>query len=356
MKKIVQSLRRKKEVEAPQRITNDTVTEHRKRVLAGGRKFKYPIQYSRHKLVINTVIISTLALLLVGAFGWWQLYPRQNTSEFAYRVVAVVPLPVASVDGESVRYSDYLMKLRSAEHYLRQKEQATLTGDDGARQIEYLKRQAIRDTIADAYATSLARSQNIVVSDDELSSFLKAQRQSEDGEISERTYYAVISDYYNWSAAEYAHAMRAKLLRQKVSYAVDGNARTIAETAKKLTNQAGETPWGNLVQANAQKLPGVTYGASGMVPRTNQDGGLAVEAAKLKKGEVSAPITSLTGDGYYILRLVDSNERQISYEFIKIPLTVFQKQLDALYAEDKITLYINVLFKDQGQENTNAAK
>ena len=44
MKKIVQSLRRKKEVEAPQRITNDTVTEHRKRVLAGGRKFKYPLQ------------------------------------------------------------------------------------------------------------------------------------------------------------------------------------------------------------------------------------------------------------------------------------------------------------------------
>lgn len=347
MKKIIQKLRKGEIPEPPSRITNDTVSEHRKRVLAGGRKFKYPIQYSRHKLVINTVIISALALVLVLIIGWWQLYPRQNTSEFAYRVVAVVPLPVANVNGESVRYSDYLMKLRSAEHYLRQKEKATLTGDDGVRQISYLKQQAMNDTIADAYATQLARSKGIVVSDDELANFLRSQRQSEDGEISERTYYAVIKDYYNWSSEEYAHTMSAKLLRQKVSYEIDETAREIATSAGKLVNAAGDKPWAVVVQENAKSLPGVTYGASGLVPRTNQDGGLAVQAAQLKKGEISKPVTSLNGDGYYIIRLVDSNDTQVSYEFVKIPLTTFQRQLDALYGDNKITIHIDVPFRDE---------
>ena len=353
MKKILQKLRNRNTTEPPSRITNDTVSEHRKQVLAGGRKFKYPIQYSRHKLVINTVIISALALLIVLVVGWWQLYPQQNTSEFAYRVVAVVPLPVADVNGEKVRYSDYLMKLRSAEHYLRQKEKATLTGDDGARQITYLKQQAMRDTIADAYGAQLAHAQDLAISDDELTQFLRTQRQSEDGEISERTYYAVISDYYNWSPEEYARTMKAKLLRQKVAYAVDTNARATAESVNKLVGAAGATPWVEVVQTNSAKFPGVTYGASGMVPRTNQDGGLAIEAAKLDKGGVSAPVTSLNGDGYYIIRLVDSNESQVSYEFIKIPLTAFQRQLDALYTDNKVTTYIGVSLDDAREEDVS---
>lgn len=350
MKKIIQTLRRKKDPQAQGRITNDTVTEHRKRVLAGGRKFKYPIQYSRHRLVINTVIISALTLTLTLVFGWWQLYPQQNTSEFAYRVVSVAPLPVAEVNGEQVRYSDYLMKFRSAEHYLRQKEQVTLTGDDGARQIKYLKQQALSDSVADTYAAQLARSQGVTVSDEELNSFLRAQRQSEDGEITEKTYYAVVSDYYNWSADEYTHAMKAKLLRQKVSYAVDSDARAIATTTKAIIAKTGETAWSETLKANSASLPGVIYGASGMVPRTNQDGGLAVEAAKLQKGMVSPVITSLTGDGYYIIRLVDSNDTQVSYEFVKIPLTTFKQQLEDVYKDNKVHAFINVSL-----ENTVAA-
>ena len=41
----------------PTRITNDTVAEHREKVLAGGRKLKYPLQYTKRKLVRNTILI-----------------------------------------------------------------------------------------------------------------------------------------------------------------------------------------------------------------------------------------------------------------------------------------------------------
>ena len=99
MKKLLGKLakHRSSSDEAQSRITNDTVAEHRERILAGGRKFKYPLQYVRHRLVINTVIISTVALAALVSIGWWQLYSAQNTSEFMYKVTQVLPVPVASV-------------------------------------------------------------------------------------------------------------------------------------------------------------------------------------------------------------------------------------------------------------------
>src|SRR6478735_9399643 len=103
--------KRNKQVEAPSRITNETVAEHREQILAGGRKFKYPHQYERHKLVFNVLIIGVVTVILFGIVTWWQLYPMQNTSNFFYRVTRIIPMPVAMVDGAQVRYGDYLMML-----------------------------------------------------------------------------------------------------------------------------------------------------------------------------------------------------------------------------------------------------
>lgn len=329
----------------PERITNDTVGEHRRRTLARARKFKYPIQYSRHKLVINTIIISVLALIAVGVLGWWQLYPQQNTSAFSYRVTSVVPLPVASVKGEYVRYSDYLLKFRSAEHYIQQKEQATGTAEDEAKQRAYLKTQSLRDAIADTYALKLAKSHNVSVSDEELQEFLTSRRQIDGSEISERTQYAVINDYYGWTPDEYTHIMRTKLLRQKVAYAIDDTARSTAHRVKELVDAAGaKKQWKDIISSNDADLGAVTQGFSGMVPKANQDGGLAAAAAQLKKGQTSELIRSSTEQGtfYALVRLVASNDTQINYEFILIPVKELQSQIDELYNGDEIRVFIDV--------------
>ena len=111
----ISHLKRKKE-QAPTRITNETVAEHRERILAGGRKFKYPIQYARHKLVINAILVSVAVAVLLIVIGWWQLYPMQNSSAFMYRLTRVIPVPVAIVDGEHVPYRDYLVQYRGSEY------------------------------------------------------------------------------------------------------------------------------------------------------------------------------------------------------------------------------------------------
>ena len=45
MKNLLNRKDKKQPKELPKRITNDTVAQHREKVLAAGRKHKYPIQY-----------------------------------------------------------------------------------------------------------------------------------------------------------------------------------------------------------------------------------------------------------------------------------------------------------------------
>lgn len=325
------------------RITTDTVAHHREQILAGGRKFKYPLQYARHKLVINAILISAGALIIVFAIGWWQLYKSQNTSEFFYRITKVIPVPIASVDGETVLYSDYLMKYRSSVNYLEQKEQVNLKTSDGKKQIEYIKQQSMYDSIADSYAAKLANKLKIAVSDTEVEVFLQNQRQSSDGEISAQTYNAVILDYYGWTPDEYRHVTKNKLLRQKVAYAMDETATKVVNelgTAIKADNKADFSALA--ASLSKESSLNITRGASGWVPKTNQDGGLAVEASKLSKLQVSPIVKSNIGDGYYIIRLLESSDSQVNYEYIHIPLTLFEKSLNDIIDKGKVKKYITV--------------
>lgn len=349
MKKLLSKMRKKQPQEPAGRITTDTLAEHREKVLAGGRKFKYPVQYQRHKLVINALIIGVAAVALLIGLGWYMLYSAQNTSEFMYRVTKVVPVPVASIDGEQVRYSDYLMKYRSSEHYLLEKEQIDGASEDGKSQLNYNKSQAMNDAIADAYARKLARSLDITVSDADLEAFLK--QQPIDSEVSEVTYNAIIRDYYDWSPAEYREAMKSKLLRQKVAYAVDTQADATSQAiAAKVTG--GESDLKAIAdELNAGAAGTVTYMPAAWVPKNNKDGGLAEAAAKLEKGQVSTVVKTTSGNGYYYVKLVDSNSTQLRYEYIFVPLKEFDAKLAQAIKDDKLQKYITV--EDTTAQPTN---
>jgi len=346
MKKILPSVslrRKKKERVSPSgRITTDTLAEHRERVLAGGRKFKYPVQYAKHRVVINAIIVTIAALALLVLFGWWQLYPAQNTGDFMYRVTKVLPLPVASVDGVSVRYSDYLMRYKSSIQYLVERDQIDLSSEDGKIQADYVKRRELEGAAADAYAVYIAKDRNISVTDTELEAFLIQQRGSEDGEVSENVYNAVILDYYGWSPEEYRHAMKSKLLRQKVSYDMDGQAREVSTKVQKAID-GGEKSLNTIASnLNAKASGSAVYSPAIWVPRGNQDNGLADAAALLRKGQVSDALQLVTGNGYYFVRLVDSNDAQVQYEYLRVPLTAFTERLAELRESGRVIEYIEV--------------
>jgi hypothetical protein len=61
MKKLINKLKRESKASGTSnKMTAETMEEHRRQVLAEGRRFKYPLQYERHRLVFNTIIIALL--------------------------------------------------------------------------------------------------------------------------------------------------------------------------------------------------------------------------------------------------------------------------------------------------------
>jgi hypothetical protein len=197
--------------------------------------------------------------------------------------------------------------------------------------------------LENAYASKLASTYGVSVSPSELSAYLKSLRQSSAGEISEQTNNAVILDYYGWSPDEYSYMVGKELLRQKVAYAMDKEAQKAANIVKSELTKTPESVF-KTVAATISKSSGTktVFGLSGWVPKTNQDGGLALQASKLKKAEISPIIKSTIGEGYYIIRLIDINSSQVNYEYINVPLSAFVKSLNSVEKNGKVTKFISI--------------
>ncbi|MNH33347.1 hypothetical protein D3C79_938520 [compost metagenome] len=97
----------------------------------------------------------------------------------------------------------------------------------------------------------------------------------------------------------------------------------------------------------------MTVGTSGLVLKNNRDGGLSEVAAKLTKGQVSGPIKPtaglgkpLAGDGFYFIKLLDSNDTQLNYSFIRIPVTEFANKLKMVREQGKVHNYITLPIVD----------
>jgi parvulin-like peptidyl-prolyl isomerase len=351
MKKLLLKRRKKAEKTIPSRITNETVAEHRERILAGGRRFKYPMQYARHRLVFTTIVITLVAFLLIILAGWWQLYSVQNTSTFFYRVTRVLPVPVASVDSEPVKYGDYLMYYNSSAHYLKQSEQVNLSSKDGQRQNDHIKRKSMDIAIANTYAQKLAAELNIKVTQERIDQVTDDDRNTSTGRISQETYDASALNILGWSPSEYRHDTKNRLIRQDVAYAIDSAAKKQQEKATLLIQQDKNIDF----EALAKVLGGegsakVTAGISGLVPRTNQDGGLTTTALTLEKGGISSPVRTSTGDGYYFVKLLEKTDSQVSYAYVRIPLTEFNNRLEQLRKDNKIKEYIAISKEATGSD------
>lgn len=336
-------LKRKKQADdespAPSRITNETVAEHREKVLAGGRKFKYPVQYQRHKLVINTVIIVVGAVVLLSALCWYLLYIAQDTSKLTYRITQLIPVRVASVDGEPVRYSDYLMRYRSSLFYMQKQDAINLNTADGKRQAAYYQRQELTNAERSTYVSKLARENNVSVSDQEVTDFI--QKDIDAKSVSLNAYEkTVLNSYYDWSLDEYRSIVRGELLKRKVSFTVDTSAKQKAEELyqKVMSGVDFATVAAESSDDDATKVNG---GDSGVLPLTSLDSdGLVAAAKKLDVNQVSGLIQGV--DGYYFIKLIAKSNDTIQYRIIKVELTVFDKQFAALKEQGKIKEYISV--------------
>lgn len=342
MKKItlhnITTRKKKDEPEVPSRITNDTVARHREQILAGGRRFKYPVQYARHKLVTNAIIISLVSLAILVALGFQQLYFAQNSSDFMYRITQLVPVPVATVANEPVRYSDYLIQYRGSEHYLRKYDEVKMESEDGKRQLEGIKRQSLNSAEVNAYAAKLAREKSISITTKEIDDEVLSKRNTANGQISQETYDASTRMLYGWNPSDYRQAIKTSLLRAKVAFAVDEKAKARADKAAELIAS------GKDLGAVAQELGGgMAVQSPGLVDATSSFNGLNVSmVARLEQGKISSALKSTTDSGYYFVRVAQKTDTQVNFEFVHIPLTQFNEDFAELKKSNQIREFIKV--------------
>lgn len=343
MKKIKLKRSKKQPAPAASRITNETIAEHREQILAGGRRFKYPIQYTKHKLIINTVLISMASIILLLVGCWAVMYPMQNTSTIAYRISRIAMLPVGSVDGEPVRYSDYLVQYRASEYYLNKYGEVKVNSKDWYVQLDDIKYRSMNLAQQAAYARKLAKRYNVSISRKDVNDFIDQERTTINGRVSQETYDASIRMLYGESADDYRLIVENGLLKNKVAFAMDTTAKDQTDKALSLLKSNGD--FAKTVETiNKQSTEGkLSAGNSGSVDISSKFNGLRVsDISKTPVGSLSGITRSTNDDGYYIVKVVAKTDKKITFEYIHIPLTVFKSQFEQLKKSGKISEYITI--------------
>ena len=317
----------------------ERVEERREEVLAAGRKFKYPLQWTRHRVVVNTILIACIVFAILFTSGWLALYQFGMTDEMLYRVTKILPVPVANVDGENVAFADYLMFYRSS--MLSIERQSGQVDNDGS--IDDLKNQYKRAALTEseeyAYAIKLAKELDITVSDEEVAKEFERHLSIGGIERSEEGFMKIVNENFGLNKSEYKRMLYLTLLKAKVEVEIDKKANQIADRVESLLKE-NNGDYGAVAEALGPEIHYEETG--GMVSNQNIDGGRASEASKLEPGAQSGRFISMNGDGYYFVKLIDKTDTEVNFVSIEVPFTEFSTKFNALREENKISEYIKI--------------
>lgn len=315
------------------------VEERREEVLKTGRKFKYPLQYAKHRMVLFSIIVAILALVGLAGAGYYALYHGNYTSDVLYRLTSIIPVPIASIDGQSVRYSDYLLIYKSTITPVEQQGQLGSGADADAMRAHY-QRSALTDAENYSYALKLAEEQGITVSDDEVTKSISDHRKIGGTERSEESFEKILEDNFGLSMDEYRRMVYLSLIKMKVSEKIDTTALSLAnEVSERITAD----PDINLFDLANELGDQVLYEETGgLVDQMNVDGGRAAVAVTLEPGQISKRFVTTSGDGYCFVKLIEKTDSTVNYSSIKIPFKALDKKLESLRKEGKVQEYITL--------------
>lgn len=227
--------------EAEKKTESEKMKERREEVLARGRKFKYPIQYSKHRLVINTLVITLLAAVLMVGMGWLALFKLQNTSDLLYRLTKVLPIAVAEVEGEKVRYSDYLLIYRSSIVPIEQQTSQLGEKKDIEAMRKHYRKAALEDAEEFTYALKLGKELGVEVTNQEVDKALENQRKAGGMKRSLDSFKKILKDNFGLSEKEYRRLVYLSLMKKVVAKKIDEKAAGIAKTAaEEIQKNAGD--------------------------------------------------------------------------------------------------------------------
>lgn len=324
------------------RITNETVAEHREDVLAGARKYIYPLKHSRRRAVIISSSIFITAIIVFLAYSAISLYKLQSTSGFLYGVTKVIPFPVAKAGSSWVSYNSYLFELRHYMHYYSTQQGVNFDTESGKQQLDNFKKQALDQVINDAYVKQLAAKNKVKVSAQTIDSHVALVRSQNRLGSSENEFQEVLNEFWGWNSNDFKRSLGQQLLAQAVVAKLDSATQTKAnDTLKQL--QAGTdfaTLAGQVSQDTVTKANGGQY--NGPVDRSDANIPAQVinELVKLQPGAISGVIN--TGYSLEIVRVNAVQDGKIQASHIEFDFRPVSDYIAPLKAANKPRNYITV--------------
>lgn len=328
-------------------ITNETIAEHREAVLRGARKYIYPLHLSKRRIIIISSVILTAAIaafLIYCAVGLYRLY-QHNT--FLYRVTQVVPFPVARIGGDFVAYENYLFELRHYIHYYQEQGNLADGGTDFSRpgykeQLAEYQKQALQKVIDLAYIKMLAEENNISVSSREIDERIAEVREQNRLGTNDDVLAGVLRSYWGWSIADFKRSLKDQILIEKVTGAMDTEAKAKAESA--LVKVKGGADFAAVAKEVSEDLATRTQGGEYgfLITRGNPNIPPQVIGTlfKLKPGQISGIIN--TGSALEIVKVDKIEGDSVTARHIAFQLKDPAVFIEELKKQKPAKTYINL--------------
>ena len=322
------------------RITNDTVAEHREQVLAGARKFIYPLQHSKHRVVRTSAVLLISALVAFFSYVGLSLYKFQSTSTFLYDVTKVIPLPVAKAGNNWVSYESYLFELKRNIHYYHTQQHIDFSTANGKVQLRRLKAQAMASVIQASYVKQLATPKGIKITDTELQDQVALVRSQNRLGSNDRIFRDVLNEFWGWSISDFERELSQQMLQQKVASTLDSVSRDRA-TAVLAQLQGGAD---FAITATANSDDAATKANGGVYPepisRTDHNVPPQLTAAlfSTKAGQLSGLID--TGYTREIIKIIDTNGSIVHAAHIQFMIRDITSYIKPLAAKHPSHQYI----------------
>lgn len=293
------------------RITNETVAEHREEVLGSARKYIYPLQHSRRRIVSISVSILVLAFVALLVYCGLALYKFQNTGGFVYDVTRVIPFPVAKAGNSWVSYESYLFELRRNLHYYETQQKINFAEPSEKQQLTVYKEQALDRVISDAYVKKLAQKNHVGVSDRSVNNEVALLKEQNRLGSSNQVFRTILQEFWGWNEGDFKRELKQEMLQQAVVAKLD--TATDQRAASALKQLQGGADFGTLAgqvsDEAATKGNGGQYG--GLIDINDRDIPPQVtnELFRLQPGQTSGIIN--TGYTLEIVKLLDRQGNKV---------------------------------------------
>ncbi|MDB5163789.1 MAG: Peptidylprolyl isomerase [Candidatus Saccharibacteria bacterium] len=332
----------KEAAENAPRITNETVAEHREEVLSSARKYIYPLQHSKHKIVLISTALFIATVVFFMTYCTLALYRLQNTSTFMYRVTQVLPFPVAKAGKDFVAYENYLFELRHYMHYYQTQQKLDFASDSGKQQLADFKKRALQKVINDTYIKELAKKNKVSISNQVVDDQITIVRNQNRLGGSDQAFEDVLKDYWGWSADDFKRSLKQQLLAQKLVSKLDTQTHQRADAA--LAELNGGADFSALAKKYSDDVGTKDSGGeiSILIDKSSRD--VLVQTTdqlfKLKPGQTSGIID--IGYGLEIVKVLENNGDKVRASHIVFNFKDISTYLNTTKDKQKARLYIKL--------------